>query len=110
MLSGWSRALVWIAAAALLAAVPCYGNCAMAARGCHHHKSPPQDQGCPHRHSEFAAPEPAVAGVSVTGAVSPVLVSEAAPRSAIEPLHPLPPRDGSPPGGNLHSAIPVLRL
>src|ERR1017187_5288821 len=97
MLSGWSRALVLITAAALLANAQCYGNCATAlpksprapAKSCHHHKSAPEDQGCPHGHPEFSGPEPAAATVSITGTVSPVLVAAAASGASMEPALPL---------------------
>jgi len=118
MLSGWSRAFVLIAVAALLANAWCYGACATAAcqppqiptNGCHHHHPSPQDHGCPHQHPEFAGPEAAVANVSVTGTVSPeaVVVARSAPVTDLVP----PPQsdNGWPPGNPVRSSISILRI
>jgi hypothetical protein len=117
MLSGWSRALVLIAAAALLANTQCYGACVAAAckspqvptNGCHHHKSPPEDQGCPHRHPEFAGPQPAVANVSVTGAVSLAVVAVVGSAAVMDLVLPLQADNGSPPE-HIRSSISILRI
>ena len=115
MLSGWSRLLVLFAAAALLANAQCYGTCGAAGKspqapsnGCHHHKSSPEDQGCPHRHAEFAGPEAAVANVTVTSEVSIVLVM--AGSAAVMELAPLRAHNGSPPGNQVQSPISNLRI
>jgi hypothetical protein len=120
MLSGWTRALGLIAVAALLANAQCYNTCALAAcisaqtpsNGCHHHKSSHEDgSGCQHQHSEFIGPESGIAKVSVAPAV-PIL-AVLTPGSAvvlIEPLLLSSPDAGSPPGGQVSSAISVLRI
>jgi len=116
MLSGWSRAIALIAAAALLANGQCYGTCGAAAckspqapaKSCHHHKSSPEDQGC--RHPEFAGPEPAVANMTVMGTVSPAVVATASSVAAMETVLPFEAHDGSPPGSHVRSTISILRI
>jgi len=118
MLSGWSRALVLIAAAALLANAQCYGACATAAckppqiptNACHHHQPSPEDKGCPHGHPEFAGPETAAANVSVTGTVSPEAVVVAGSAPVMDLVLPLQADTGSPPGYPVRSSISILRI
>ena len=81
----WSRALVLIAAAALLSSAQCSSACAVEAckspqvpaDHCHHRKSAPGRPGCPHRHSVFAGPQSALTNVSFAVVVSPALVPAA---------------------------------
>ena len=122
MLSVWSRALGLVAVAALLANAQCYDTCAVAASkaaetpssSCpqHHQKSSHEDgSGCQHQHSEFTCPESGIAKVSAAAAV-PIL-AVLTPSSAmilIEPLLQSSPDIGSPPGGQVSSAISVLRI
>lgn len=123
MLSGWTRALGLVAVAALLANAQCYNTCALAisrsahtpSGGCHHHKSPRSsnegDSGCQHQHSEFIGPESGIAKVSIAPAV-PILGLLTAGSAAvlIEPLLLSMPDVGSPPGGQVSSAVSVLRI
>ena len=122
MLAAWSRALGLFAVAALLANAQCYDTCAVAAckpvqtpsNDCpqHHHKPSHEDSySCQHQHSEFIGPESGIAKVSVAPAV-PIL-AVLTPGSAvvlIEPLLQSSPDIGSPPGGQISSAISVLRI
>jgi hypothetical protein len=120
MLAGWTRALVLVAVAALLASIQCYGNCMTAAcrithspaGSCHHHKSPQDGQSdCLHQHSEFTNPEIGVAKVNVnkTAPMVPVIAPGPAAilieRVALTLAH-----SGSPPRSHTLPASSVLRI
>ena len=124
MLSGWIRALVLVAVAALLVNAQCYDTCAVAAckpvqtpsNDCpqHHkpsHSSHEDGSGCQHQHSEFTGPESGIAKVNVAP-VAPVLaVLTAGPAPVlIEPLLLSKPGTGSLPDDQVPSAISVLRI
>ena len=73
MFVGRSRAIVLVAAAALIGNAYCFANCAFTActsiktscNNCHHRKSSHEDDArCPHQNSEFAAPEAGIAKVN----------------------------------------------
>ena len=119
MRTGWTRALVLVAVAALLGSVKCYGNCVTAAcgaaqvptGGCHHHKSSRHDQAdCPHQHSDFIGPESAIAKI-VAKAVPIIPVLTATPTAVlIEPTLLSPCDTGSPPHNQAFRTISVLRI
>ena len=119
MQSGWIRAFVLVAVAALLGNAQCYGNCNSIIRGtvqtpsdsCHQHpKSSHDDARCPYQHSEFAGPEVGIAKISLAiGALGvPVLAVDWI--AAFAELR-LPTRadTGPPPGCDVSSTISVLR-
>ena len=123
MLSCWTRALGLIAVAALLANAQCYKTCALAActpaqtpsNDCHHHKSPhssdEEGSSCQHQHSEFTGPESGLVKVSIAPVAPFLAVFTAGPAVVlIEPLLQSSPDIGSPPGGQISSAISVLRI
>jgi hypothetical protein len=122
MLSGWIRALGLVAVAALLANAQCYNTCALAActsaqtpsNDCPQHRHKPSHENssdCQHQHSEFIGPESGIAKVSIAPAapfLGVLTVGSAA--VLIEPLLLLQPATSSPPGGQVSSAISVLRI
>src|SRR3989442_119875 len=119
MLTGWSRAFLLFAAAALVANTQCYGACATVPCGsaqtrsgsCHHNESAHEkNAGCVH-HSEFTGPEVGVAKVHVATwfpilAVLTAAVTIAAP----ERLQSLHAANGSPPRGRIYPTVSVLRI
>ena len=120
MYSSWIRAFSLVAVAALFANAQCSNTCAITARDsaqtpsndCHHHKSSHEDgSGCQHHHSEFTGPESGIVKVSVAPVV-PILavLTAGAEVVLIEPLLLLSPESASPPGGQISSAISVLRI
>ncbi len=119
MQSGWIRAFVLVAVAALLGNAQCYGNCSgipcgsthKPSDGCHEHqKSSHEDARCPHQHSEFASPEVGAAKISLAiGTVSvPVLAVDSAADFTESRLL-VHANTGSPPGA-ISSTISVLRI
>jgi hypothetical protein len=120
MCSGWIRAFALVTVAALFANAQCSNTCAIVAgdsartpsNGCHHHKSSHEDaSGCQHHHSEFTGPESGIVKVSVAPAI-PILAVLTAGSEAVlsEPLLLSNPDVGLPPGGQVSSAISVLRI
>lgn len=121
MFSGWTRLIGLIAVAALIANAQCYNTCALAysaaeipSNGCHqhHHKSSHEDSsGCQHEHSEFIGPEAGIVKTGVAQAVPVLAVStEGSALVVIEPPLLSTPDTGSPPGGQVSSALSVLRI
>jgi hypothetical protein len=120
MQSGWIRAFVLVAVAALLGNAQCNGNCKSIIRGtvqtpsdsCHQHpKSSHDDARCPYQHSEFASPEVGIAKISMAiGALGvPVLAVD-----SIDPLAELrlqtQPDTSPPSNGDISLTISVLRI
>ena len=115
------RTLALIAVAALAANAQsyaeCYAKCATIAcdsaqtppRGCHHQKSSHEDTGCPQHHSEFAGSGMAKGNLAMAAPVLAVFTADSAEVS-MQPLLPLQPNRGSPPGGGMRSTISVLRI
>src|ERR1700720_2209238 len=119
MQSGWIRALVLVAVAALFWNAQCYGNCYSTVCGsadtqsdsCHRHQKSSHDNArCPYQHSEFASPEVGVAKISLAiGALN----VPAPTVDSIDALTRLQSQTqaytGPPPGGDISSTISVLR-
>jgi hypothetical protein len=120
MQSGWIRAFVLVAVAALLGNAQCYGSCNSIISGtiqtqsdsCHQHpKSSHDDARCPYQHSEFASQEVGVAKISLEIAALgvPVLAVD-----SIDPLAELrlqtQPDTSPPPNGDISFPISVLRI
>ena len=120
MYSSWIRAFALVTVAALFANAQCSNTCAIVARDsaqtpsndCHHHKSSHEDgSGCQHHHSEFVGPESGIVKVNVAPAMPILAVLTAGSETVlIEPLLRANPDIGSPPGGQVSSAISVLRI
>jgi hypothetical protein len=117
MLSGWTRVLILCTAVMLLANAQCYGACGaiackspqVPASSCHH-KSPPQDKGCSHRHAEFAAPQSTMVNVDPVHDAGMAAIA-AHPFPAFEAhAFALPAHDESPPGKPTFYATSVLRV
>ncbi len=119
MQSGWIRAFLFVAAAALLGNTQCYGNCFSTAcdsaqtpsDSCHHHPKPSHDDArCPYQHSEFATAEVGMAKISLaTGtlaALAPAVNSIDALNLQLLTL----PDTGPPPGSDSSSTFSVLRI
>jgi len=119
MQSGWIRAFLLVATAALLGNAQCYGNCYSTAcdsaqtpsDSCHHHPKPSHDDArCPYQHSEFANPEVGIAKINLAIGALAVPVPAIDSMIALD-LGLLTRRDtGSPPGGDICSIFSVLRI
>jgi hypothetical protein len=121
MRSGWIRAFVLVAVAALFANAQCYANClsatcgsAQAPRNSCHHQNPSQGDKapCPHQHSEFSGPEVGIAKTSIetTAIVTLPVVTEDSCAVLTEPQFLSRVDTSSPPGGDFYSMISVLRI
>src|ERR1051326_2793095 len=118
MLCGWCRTFVLLAAAALLANLPCYGVCAALscksspapASSCHHHKPAPETQDCPHRHPVLAGPEQGIIPVMVTSELSPAMAVATQSTASPHGWHSASATDGSPPVAFIYLTPSVLRI
>lgn len=114
-----TRIIALITMAALFASAQCYAKCASAecgstqapSDGCHHPKPSHHDSRCPSQNSVLAGPDVGVA--KITLAIAPIALA-ALPTDAAVVLTQLhlasQPNPGSPPGGDVATAISVLRI
>jgi hypothetical protein len=113
------RTIALIVMAALFASAQCYAKCATAecgstqapSDGCHHPKPSHDDSRCPSQNSVFAGPDVGVAKIILS--IAPIALAALTTDSAVV-LTQLrlssQPNPGSPPGGDVATAISVLRI